>query len=144
MSEAKLRSVERYFKEVFAGLDLDVVEELLTPDIVARAPGVPPLTGIESFKTFLRAIGTSFPERRVEVGPSAVKGDHAFGVFTIYQRHLGEFRGIAPTGNEVQVTGVNLFRFTGERISEVTVWYNPLDLLEQIGAGPEATAYGSG
>lgn len=76
--------------------------------------------------------------------PQRHEGRSRVRVFTIYQRHLGEFCGIAPTGNEVQVTGVNRFRFSDERISEVTVWYKPLDLLEQIGAGSEATAYGSG
>ncbi len=132
--------IERYFEDVLGGLKMDVADELLSADVVARAPGAPPVEGIQAFKGFLTGIGSSFPERRVEIGAIAVGGEASFGVFTLNQVHLGEYLGIAPTGNKVQVTGVNEFRFDGDKISEITVFYNPLDLLNQIGASPEATA----
>jgi predicted ester cyclase len=47
--------------------------------------------------------------------------------------HTGEFMGAAPTGRQVIVTGMNLFRIAGGKIVEI--WLNADDLseLQQLG-----------
>jgi predicted ester cyclase len=48
--------------------------------------------------------------------------------------HRGEFRGIAPTGNEVSLTGMGIFRFSEGKVVESWDNFDQLGMLRQLGA----------
>ncbi len=53
--------------------------------------------------------------------------------------HRGEFRGIAPTGNEVRLTGIGIFRFSeGGKVVESWDNFDQLGMLQQLGAIPSS------
>ena len=51
--------------------------------------------------------------------------------------HQGEFRGIAPTGEEVEINGIGIFRFSPEG-KVVESWDNmdQLGMMQQLGVIP--------
>lgn len=52
-------------------------------------------------------------------------------------RMRGEFRGIAPTGKEIEVTGIGIFRFSDEgRVVESWDSFDRLGMMRQLGAIP--------
>jgi predicted ester cyclase len=45
--------------------------------------------------------------------------------------------GVAPTGNQVTVTGITINRVSGGKIAESWTNYDALGMMQQIGAVPE-------
>ena len=44
--------------------------------------------------------------------------------------------GIPPTGKQVQITGIDLFRFSGDKIAEHWGVFDQLGMLQQLGVAP--------
>jgi predicted ester cyclase len=51
--------------------------------------------------------------------------------------HQGDYMGIAPTGNEVEFTGISFYRIEGGKIAQSWNIEDQLGLMRQIGAFPE-------
>ena len=51
--------------------------------------------------------------------------------------HQGELIGVAPTGNQVTITGISINRISGGKIEESWTNYDALGMMQQIGAIPE-------
>jgi predicted ester cyclase len=50
--------------------------------------------------------------------------------------HRGELMGIAPTGKEVAIKGIDVLRIAGGRMVERWAEYNDLELMQQLGVVP--------
>jgi predicted ester cyclase len=51
--------------------------------------------------------------------------------------HQGDYMGIAPSGKEVEFTGISFYRIEGGKIAESWTVEDQLGLMRQIGAIPE-------
>jgi serine phosphatase RsbU (regulator of sigma subunit) len=51
--------------------------------------------------------------------------------WTIRGTHQGEFRGMAPTGKEMEIRGIGIFRFSEGKVVESWDSYDQLDLMRQ-------------
>jgi predicted ester cyclase len=62
-----------------------------------------------------------------------IEGDLLTAVVTVSGTHLGELMGVAPTGNKVTWSHIDIWRIKDGKIVEV--WHNfpTADILEQIG-----------
>ena len=82
------------------------------------------------------------PDARIAMGsePGVVgvvaEGDTVITTWTLRGIHRGEFLGIAPSGNNVEVTGTTLHRVEGGVIVAARVNWDTLTLMRQIGALP--------
>jgi predicted ester cyclase len=47
--------------------------------------------------------------------------------------HQGELIGVAPTGNQVTITGISINRISGGKIEESWTNYDALGMMQQIG-----------
>jgi hypothetical protein len=50
--------------------------------------------------------------------------------------HRGEFRGIAPTGDELEITGIGIFRFSEGKVVESWDNFDQLGMMQQLGVVP--------
>jgi predicted ester cyclase len=57
-------------------------------------------------------------------------------VFTASGTHRGEMMGVAPTGREVSLRGINVFRVRDGRITERWGRLDDLGFLQQLGVAP--------
>ncbi len=57
---------------------------------------------------------TAFPDLRLIIEEQIAEGDKVVSRATIRGTHLREFRGIAPTGKEMEIPGMAVFRFSSE------------------------------
>ena len=127
--------VDRYFNEVMNEGKLNVVEEIVTDNFAFRIPTLPePIRGIEGMKSFVTGLRTGFPDIQFTVERQIAEGDKVAVRWFITGTHKGEFLGIPPTGNQVKDQGVDIFRITGGKISEIWVNENDLGLMQQMGA----------
>jgi len=79
----------------------------------------------------------AFPHRGVHVDEAITLSDRAAIVYTLKMEHIGDFSGIAATGKEITVTGVDIFHFADGKISEIDVFYDPALIFEQLGVDPD-------
>ncbi|MEA2589930.1 MAG: hypothetical protein QOH66_2857 [Actinomycetota bacterium] len=127
--------VRRYFEELLtAPGDLSVADEILAADVVFENPiSRDPLRGIEEYKAFAFRWYRGFPDRKFVVDEMVEEGETVVARFTITGTHRGEFSGAAPTGNRIEVAGVNIFHTGNGRIRRVKAFFNPLHLWEPLG-----------
>ena len=65
-------------------------------------------------KRFVGEFRAAFPDLRIRIDDPIAEGDKVVVRATIRGTHQREFRGMAPTGKEIEEKGFSLFRFSPE------------------------------
>jgi predicted ester cyclase len=52
--------------------------------------------------------------------------------------HRGELMGVAPSGKQIEVSGMSMDHISGGKIAENWVNWEALEMMQQIGAIPES------
>lgn len=114
--------------------ELGVADEIMTPDVRFRNPISPNgIHGIDEYKQFALRWYRGFPDRVFTIGATAEEDDKVAASFVITGTHRGEFMGAAPTGNPIEVHGMNLFRVRDGRIADVQAFFDSGSLYKPIG-----------
>jgi steroid delta-isomerase-like uncharacterized protein len=127
------KALSRRFIEGYVRGDTKLVDELLTPDFVFHDPSSK--TGevrAEDMKASIEWIHSAFPDARVTIEDQVAEGDKVVSRITIRGTHQRAFRGMAPTGEEIELKGVSIFRFSPEgKVVESWDSYDQLSLMRQ-------------
>jgi predicted ester cyclase len=107
--------VIRYYCDLLAHGERDAADEILAPDYVDRGPGA---DGRNGFLDRLETIQAAFRNRMVIVEDVMVSGDEVLVRWCAGLRHTGEFLGFEPTGEQIDVSGTDVFRIADGRIAE--------------------------
>ncbi len=127
----------RYVEEGWARGNVEVADEVFADRYVAHQPdGSQEERGPEDVKQFLRQYREAFPDLEITVEDQIAGGDKVVTRWASRGTHQGEFRGIAPTGNEVSLTGIGIFRFSEGKVVESWDNFDQLGMLQQLGAIP--------
>ncbi len=78
-----------------------------------------------------------FPDVANTIEDLIAEGDKVVARWRSRGTHQGEYMDIPPTGKEVEVTGITLYRIQGGKIAEAWNVEDKIGLLRQIGAFPE-------
>lgn len=113
--------VEAFYARIWNNGELEAADILLTRDFVFRGSLGSELRGIPAFIDYVRAVRTALAAYRCDIVECVADGDRAFAKMRFGGRHVGMFRGYAPTGKPVQWLGAALFRFDRGAIAEVWV-----------------------
>jgi predicted ester cyclase len=111
-----------------------VADEILSPDFRFYFAGSPVAMDLESYMEFLVARRAAFPDRRFIVEDMIGEGDKVSARFTMRGTHKGEFRGIAPSGTELTMTGIDMIRISEGKLVEDRVEVDQLGMMQQLGA----------
>ena len=114
----------------------DYFETLYEDDVVLHGYTPEPLTTKAVVKEFYEAIYEGFPDARVTIEQALVDGDHLMLAFRFSATHDGPFMGVPATGRPVDVPGITILRFAGERCVERWSVADFLGVLTQVGAIP--------
>ena len=133
--------VRRFFEELLSTDNLAVADEFLSPGFRFYFAGSPDPMDRELYKEFLVARRAAFPDRRFVVEDMIAEGDKVSARFTMHGTHNGEFRGIAPSGTEVTMTGIDMIRLAEGKLVEDRVEVDQLGMMQQLGVirTPEQT-----
>lgn len=136
-----LSLVRRYVDEVFNGGNLELLDEMISPDYKRYlSPTAPPLTP-QAQKQRLAGLRAAFPDIHLTVEDLVAEGDRVAFRVTLRGTHQGTFLGLPPTGKQVTVFAFDLIHIENGKFSEH--WGGPdlLTALLQLGAvvsaGPE-------
>ena len=138
-------SVRRLYKEYIDELDPSATDELLAADVVlhgVRAFGDG--YGRDEVKEGFSAFLSGFAERHTDVEDLIVEEDHVVARHTHHLRHVNEVFGIPPTGQQLSVWGIDIFRFENGKVAEWWVIDDNLGMMEQMGVFPPPGAQPGG
>jgi predicted ester cyclase len=114
MSEEN-KVVARRLYEVIATGNLLLAEEIVDPDApdnerasVTEGRVQPRLIG--TFRQFAADAHAAFPDVQITVEDMIAEGNRVAAHVITRATHRGEFQGIAPTGKQVQVRAMDMFR----------------------------------
>lgn len=132
--ERNIAVVRRIYDEIINQGKLEVAAEVTTPTTQVHVPFGHPGHGTPGLQKIAEGLREGFPDIHVEV-------DDIFGVDdrvivrwkTTRQTHTGEYRGLPPTGKEVRVTALQLFRMENERVVEFWLEMDQLNAIRQMG-----------
>jgi hypothetical protein len=118
--------------EAFNARDLDTIAEVLAHDVVLRAPGFDGEGRDACLEFYVRWLD-DFEDARLVPHHAHVLDDVIVeeGIFT------GKHCGAAATGRSVAIEYVQVLRTRDDKYSAVTVRFDRLQVLEQLGLLPE-------
>jgi steroid delta-isomerase-like uncharacterized protein len=127
----------RAWEVVFNQRNLDALSEFYTADALWHQPDQD-LQGLEEVKQWLARPFEAFPDLNVSVEDVIAEGDKVVIRYTSRGTHQGETGGLGPpTGRRMELEGLAMQRFEGNKIVEFWDRFDTLSLLEQLGLAPE-------
>ena len=127
--------VERFWEEIWNKKNLKIVDELLHESVVIHNFGAV-VEGREAWRQSFTPFFTAFPDLKFTVELTIIEGDRMAVRWAATGTHTGDFRGIAPTGKQINIAGVAIYRVAEGKIGEGWSQPDTLGLLQQIGAIP--------
>jgi steroid delta-isomerase-like uncharacterized protein len=138
MSESNKNVVRRLFEEVWNKGNLQVTDDLFTPNYAHHDTSTPDVgRGPDSEKKRATLYRTAFPDMRLTIEDLIAEGETVMARWSCKGTHKGDLSGIPPTGTQVSMTGVSVARFTNGKMSEGWVNWDALGLMQQLGAVPD-------
>ncbi|HKY54458.1 MAG TPA: ester cyclase [Anaerolineales bacterium] len=134
-TEENKNLVRRIFEE---GLNQNkplVFDELIAPSYVNHDFPAPS-PGLEGFKMVIGVFRAAFPDMHVTLEEELAEGDKVItrGYFT--GTHKGDFQGIPPTGKQIKVKYIDVWRVENGKLVENWVQMDQLGLMQQLGVIP--------
>ena len=105
------------------------------PSVVAHGLAPDPLD-LEGLKRFYGGLWVAFPGLHITVEDMVGEGDSISWRLRVRGTQEAEFRGVPPTGKEVEFGAQYIFRFRDGKIAERWTNFDRLGVLVQLGAVP--------
>jgi serine phosphatase RsbU (regulator of sigma subunit)/predicted ester cyclase len=135
LAEKKNKALVRRFLEEVSKGNLNVIDELLSPDFVDRSllPGQGPTR--EDFKRSVAEILDAFSTISFTIEEQIAEGDTVVTKYTERSVIRGEWAGLPPTGTEEMFEGIYIHRISEGKIieewSQANTLHTTLERLEQ-------------
>jgi len=141
MSEENKALVAASFQEVFNQGNLDVIDEVVSPELIDHAlplPGAP--SGRDGVKVFAAVVRHAFPDLSSTVNHAIAEGDLVALHVTSKGTMRGEFAGMPASGKQATWDAVHIARVRDGKIVEHWVVQDQLGMLQQLGFVPAPRA----
>ena len=127
-------TANRFYDEAINGGNMDLIDEVVSPDFVEHE-GFPGLgTDRQGVKDFFTMFRTAFPDMKFAIDDMLEDGDKIVVRATMTGTHKGEFMGIAPTGKSISVQAIDIVRFENGKVTDHWGVTDTAGMMEQLGA----------
>jgi steroid delta-isomerase-like uncharacterized protein len=133
-TEANKAAIRYWADEGFNKNNLAIADEVYDADVYYHEPAAGVVTGLEALKQFVKSWRAAFPDSQLTIEEQVAEGDHVATRWTFRGTHLGQFRGIEPTGKHIQMSAMYFYRFANRKVIEIHAIVDTLTLLRQIRA----------
>ena len=126
----------QFFEEAYNTGNVALLDQLLAPTYVdEKAPPGTPIgpQGIAGIITMFR---NAFPDLHFTIEDQIAEGDKVVTRYTFRGTQQGELMGIPPTGKQVSIGGISIYRIEGGKMQQAWIEYDMLGLLQQLGVVP--------
>lgn len=139
-ADANKKVVTEFIDRLFSRGDLAAVDEYLSDEFVNHDPPFGVSADGEGMRSAAAGFRTAFPDWHSELHLLIAENDLVAEVFTASGTHRDEMMGVAPTGRELSIRGINVFRLRDGRITERWGRLDDLGFLQQLGLAPAVGA----
>lgn len=129
--------VLRMPNEVFSQGKLEVIDEIISPDMIEHMPVPPDMQGIAGFKNFVQAFRGAFPDLHFEVELSTTAGDIVTAVAKASGTMKGDFMGMPASNKRAEWTEIHVARVRDGKIVEHWGLIDEATMMRQLGYAPE-------
>ncbi len=130
MSLEENKAIVRGFIEAYNKRNIDSLDEFVAPDYVDHANHI---QGLESLKQLMNMGIKGVPDWHETIEDIIAEGDKVWVLLTNTGTLTGEFMGIAPTGNKITTTAVDIYRIVNGKLAEYWNVTDKLGLLKPQG-----------
>ena len=123
----------RYVEEVGNEGNMEVTDEIFGSYLAHQSDGSVLERGPEDVKKFMSEFREAFPDFHTTIEDQIAEGDRVVTRWRMNGTHRGEFRDIAPTAAELEVTGIGIFRFSEGKVVESWDNFDQLGMMQQLG-----------
>ena len=127
----------RFYEELLNKGNLDIVDELVDPNVVSHSPLPDQKPGSEGFKQAIASFRKSFPDLKAIAEDMVAEADKVVARFTVTGTHQGEFMGIAPSGKKFTYDEISIVRLKDGKIVEHWAVADALTMMQQLGVIPK-------
>ena len=140
--ENNKNTFRRYVDEVWKDQNLDIVDEIFAEKYRSHQSDDTVLErGPDDVKKFVTEYRSAFSDIEVTVQHMIGEDDRVVNRWTLRLTHTGEFRGIPATNKRITITGIGIYRFSGEgKVIESWDSLDQLGMLKQLDAVKHAAA----
>ena len=136
-STSNKQIVEEFIAALFTDGDLTAVDRYVDPGFINHDPALPGSPdGPDGIRKVAEIMRQAFPDWRSDVQHMIAEGDLVAEHFVAHGTHRGSVMGEVPTGQDVVLRGVNIFRITNAKIDERWGRLDDLGLLQQLRLAP--------
>jgi steroid delta-isomerase-like uncharacterized protein len=134
--ESNKRTVNRMPLEAFNEGRLEVVDEVMSDDMVDHSmqPGLPP--GREGVKALITAVRSAFPDLKNTVIRQIAEGDMVVQQISSSGTMTGDFMGMKATGKSATWETIHIVRVQDGKLAEHWSVQDQLGMLQQLGLAP--------
>ncbi len=132
--------VRRAYLEAMNSRNLDIFDEVFSPEYIAHFPGQPSVQGVEPLKTVLQAFFEAFPDIVFSVDDQLAEGNKVATRWSAEGTQEGVWHGFPPrakgipaTGRHVEFGAIDVYVVEDGKIVEEWNTLEQLAVLEQIG-----------
>jgi steroid delta-isomerase-like uncharacterized protein len=132
------KAIVRLLGEFWNKGNLSLADELFAPNYEHHDASTPDFgRGPESEKKRATLYRTAFPDVRLTIEDIIAEGETVMARWSCRGTHKGDLRGIAPTGKQINISGVTIARLANGKFAEGWVNWDALGLMQQLGVVPE-------
>jgi steroid delta-isomerase-like uncharacterized protein len=132
--------VHRFVEDAYNAGNPARLDELCAADVVIHDPAQPAVRDLQALKQLWSAQRAAFPDVRTTIEDLVAEGDRVAKRFTVRGTQTGEFNGLAPTGRQFALAGIDILRISEGKIREIWYGYDMLGVLQQLGVMPQPAA----
>ena len=135
--EENKTTVCRFYDEVFNKGNLDVVDDIFSPDYVIGDLPPDKSPSREGIKQTALMYRNAFPDLHFTIHDTIAEEDKVAVRFVATGTHKGLFSGIEPTNNQVEIKCISMYRFKDGKIVEGWARRDDLGTFQQLGVIPK-------
>jgi len=139
VEEQNKELILRMSREVWNQGNLESLDEMFSDDFVLHfLPGDSEIKGREAAKANFREHREAFPNWTESIKLVIAAGEYVAIHFASSGTNLGPFAGNPPTGRQIHINEVSIFRVVDGKITEQWLLPDLRSLHEQLGLSPHA------
>jgi steroid delta-isomerase-like uncharacterized protein len=132
--EHNKKLITAYFEEVWNKGNLDLLDELLTEDYLNHSPGTPnPPRGPIGLKPIIDVMRNAILDLHYTIQDLIVTEEKVVAMVIMRGTQTGNFFGIPPSNQKIEVTQINIEKIRDGRISEHWRLTDDFNLMKQMG-----------
>jgi steroid delta-isomerase-like uncharacterized protein len=134
MHEENEAIARRFLDELWNRNNFGLVDQLLASGYDGHSSTA--IRGPEGAMEFVPRLRNAFPDFQFSILDQIAEGDKVATRWIIRGTHEGEFEGMPPSGKQIEMTGITIFRIANGKLIEGWTNEDVLGMLQQLGAVP--------